>query len=184
LVIRIFYPNLDVISFPISEQIGYPIVHMTTQVVKIDRIDRKILMALQNDASLSQRALAEAVGLSQNACWRRLQRLENEAVLRGQRARVDLARLGLDLVVIVMIKTHHHSKDWAIAFRDHVDRIPGVVDLYRIGGEWDYLIKVVTEGIKGYDRFYQQLVDGFDLSVVTGHFVMEEMIAARPVTLI
>jgi Lrp/AsnC family transcriptional regulator len=59
-----------------------------------------------------------------------------------------------------------------------------VVDLYRIGGEWDYLVKVVTQGIRGYDRFYQQLVDGFDLSVVTGHFVMEEMISARPVRLV
>jgi len=157
---------------------------MTTQTVEIDQIDRKILMALQHDASLSQRALAEEVGLSQNACWRRLQRLESEGVLRGQRAKVDLARLGLDLVVIVMIKTPHHSKDWALAFKDHVTRIPGVVDLYRIGGEWDYLIKVVTQGIRGYDRFYKQLVDGFDLSVVTGHFVMEEMIASRPVTLI
>ncbi|MGY6637789.1 MAG: Lrp/AsnC family transcriptional regulator [Erythrobacter sp.] len=157
---------------------------MTTQALEIDKIDRRILMALQADASLSQRALADAVGLSQNACWRRLQRLTAEGVLRGQRAELDLARLGLDLVVMVMIKTPHHSKDWAIAFKDHVARIPGVVDLYRIGGEWDYLIKVVTEGISGYDRFYQQLVDGFDLSVVTGHFVMEEMISARPVQLL
>lgn len=157
---------------------------MTTQALEIDKIDRRILMALQADASLSQRALADAVGLSQNACWRRLQRLTAEGVLRGQRAELDLARLGLDLVVMVMIKTPHHSKDWAIAFKDHVARIPGVVDLYRIGGEWDYLIKVVTAGISGYDRFYQQLVDGFDLSVVTGHFVMEEMISARPVQLV
>lgn len=157
---------------------------MTTQSLEIDKIDRRILMVLQSDASLSQRALADAVGLSQNACWRRLQRLTAEGVLRGQRAELDLARLGLDLVVMVMIKTPHHSKDWAIAFKDHVARIPGVVDLYRIGGEWDYLIKVVTKGISGYDRFYQQLVDGFDLSVVTGHFVMEEMISARPVQLV
>lgn len=156
---------------------------MTTQSLQIDNIDRRILMALQSNSSLSQRALAETVGLSQNACWRRLQRLEAEGVLRGQRAVIDLARLGLDLVVMVMIKTPHHSKDWAVAFKDHVARIPGVVDLYRIGGEWDYLIKVVTAGIRGYDRFYQQLVDGFELSVVTGHFVMEEMIASRPVTL-
>jgi Lrp/AsnC family transcriptional regulator len=144
---------------------------MTTQPIQIDHIDRRILMALQADGSLSQRALAEAVGLSQNACWRR-------------RAVIDLAWLGLDLVVIVMIKTQHHSKEWAIAFAEHVGRIPGVVDLYRIGGEWDYLIKVVTAGIRGYDRFYQQLVDGFELSVVTGHFVMEEMISGRPVTLV
>lgn len=157
---------------------------MTTQSFEIDQIDRKILMALQTDASLSQRALAEEIGLSQNACWRRLQRLQSEGILRGQRADVDLARLGFDLVVIVMIKTPNHSNAWAIAFKDHVARIPGVVDLYRIGGEWDYLIKVVTHGIRGYDRFYQQLIDRFDLSVVTGHFVMEEMIATRPVHLV
>lgn len=158
--------------------------HMTSEPLKIDKIDRRLLSALQADASLSQRALAEQVGVSQNACWRRLQRLTAQGVLRGQRADLDLTRLGLDLVVIVMIKTPHHSKDWAIAFRAHVEGIAGVVDLYRIGGEWDYLIKVVTAGISGYDRFYQQLVDGFDLSVVTGHFVMEEMISARPVRLI
>lgn len=156
---------------------------MTTKPIEIDQIDRRILAALQADSSLSQRALADAVGLSQNACWRRLNRLQNEGVILGQSARLDLARLGLDLVVIVMIKTPHHSKEWADAFKHHVDRIAGVVDLYRIGGEWDYMIKVVTRGIAGYDRFYQKLVDGFDLSVVTGHFVMEEMIRARAVSL-
>lgn len=140
-------------------------------------------MALQAEPSLSQRALAEKIGLSQNACWRRLNRLQLERIILGQRATLDLARLGHDLVVIVMIKTPHHSKEWNTAFRQHVDAIPGVVDLYRIGGEWDYLIKVITRGIGGYDTFYQRLVDGFDLSVVTGHFVMERMISDRPITL-
>lgn len=156
---------------------------MTTESLEIDRIDRKLLAALQADSSLSQRALAEKVGLSQNACWRRLQRLQSHGVILGQRAELDLARLGFDLVVMVMIKTPHHSKQWADGFKAHVETLPGVVDLYRIGGEWDYLIKVVTRGIAGYDRFYQSLVDGFDLSVVTGHFVMEEMISAKPVVL-
>lgn len=160
------------------------IVHMTTSPIEIDQIDRKILSALQLDSSLSQRALAEKVGLSQNACWRRLQRLQSEGLILGQRTDLDLVRLGLDLVVIVMIKTPQHSKEWAHNFKTHVDRLPGVVDLYRIGGEWDYLIKVVTRGIAGYDQFYQKLVDGFDLSVVTGHFVMEEMISGRPVALV
>ncbi len=77
---------------------------MTTETVEIDEIDRKILMALQDDASLSQRALAETVGLSQNACWRRLQRLQTDGVLRGQRAMVDLARLGFDLVGLISDK--------------------------------------------------------------------------------
>ncbi|MEQ8743705.1 Lrp/AsnC family transcriptional regulator [Parasphingorhabdus sp.] len=156
---------------------------MTTKTIPIDSIDRKILMALQADASVSQRNLAEKIGLSQNACWRRLQRLHAEKILRGQRAEIDLALLGLDLVVIVMIKTPQHSKQWALKFKEHAAAIPGVVDLYRIGGEWDYLIKVVTKGIRGYDTFYQQLIDGFELSVVTGHFVMEEMIGGQPIEL-
>lgn len=156
---------------------------MTTETFSIDTIDRRILSALQADSSLSQRALADEVGLSQNACWRRLNRLQSSGIIRGQHADLDLAILGLDLVVIVMIKTPHHSKDWADDFKRHVDSLPGVVDLYRIGGEWDYLIKVVTRGISGYDEFYRKLVDGFDLSVVTGHFVMEEMIAGQPVSL-
>lgn len=156
---------------------------MTTNMIEIDKFDRRILTELQADSSLSQRALADRVGMSQNACWRRLNRLQSEGVILGQRSNLDFARLGLDLVVIVMIKTPHHAKEWAQDFKAHVDRIPGVVDLYRIGGEWDYLIKVVTRGIGGYDRFYQKLVDGFDLSVVTGHFVMEEMISGRPVAL-
>lgn len=156
---------------------------MTSYVIEIDNIDRKLLMALQRDASLSQRVLADKIGLSQNACWRRLQRLQQAGAIRGQRTELDLTRLGLDLIVMVMIKTPHHTKQWTEDFRKHVAAIPGVVDLYRIGGEWDYLIKVVTRGIKGYDTFYQRLVDGFELSVVTGHFVMEEMISGQEVAL-
>jgi len=140
-------------------------------------------MALQADGSLSQRALAEKVGLSQNACWRRLQRLQSEGIFRGQRAELDLGKLGYDIAVIVMIKTPHHSKQWALDFKDHVARLPGVVDFYRIGGEWDYVIKVRARGISGYDAFYQRLIDGFELSVVTGHFVMEEMIAGQAISL-
>ena len=83
-----------------------------------------------------------------------------------------------------MIKTPHHSKDWAIRFAEHVEKIPGVVELYRIGGEWDYMIKVVTRGMAGYDQFYRRLVDGFDISVVTGHFVMERLIENRPFDLV
>lgn len=61
--------------------------------------------------------------------------------------------------------------------------MPEVVHLYRVGGEWDYMIKVVTRGIKGYDAFYQRLVDRFELSVVTGHFVMEEMVSGKTIDL-
>lgn len=131
------------------------------------------------DASLSQRDLAEQVGLSQNACWRRLNRLEAEGVLQGSRARVNLAALGLDLSVHVMIRTRHHADDWSRRFRSHVEALPEVTDFCRIGGEWDYMLKAQVAGMAGYDRFYQALIRGFDLERVTGYFVMEEIVKER-----
>jgi Lrp/AsnC family transcriptional regulator len=154
---------------------------MNDQRAKIDNIDRRIIHFLQRDASLSQRELAERVGLSQNACWRRIQRLRADGILRDARALVDLGALGLDLTVFVMIRTRHHSTEWAGRFRAHVERLPEVVGFYRIGGDWDYLIKVVTPGMKGYDAFYKRLTTDFDLATVTGFFSMEAIIDDRPV---
>ena len=156
---------------------------MIDKSVNFDHIDLKILTCLQRDAALSQRDLAEQVGLSQNACWRRLQRLQSSGVVGGSHAEVDLEMLGFDLTVIVMIRTRHHSKEWSEDFRKHVDRLPEVIDFYRIGGDWDYLIKVVTRGISGYDAFYQKLITNFDLATVTGFFAMEAIIRNRAVDL-
>lgn len=79
-----------------------------------------------------------------------------------------------------MIRTSHHAKAWADGFRLHVERLPEVTEFYRIGGDWDYLIKVVCRGMAGYDRFYQKLITDFELSTVTGFFAMEAIIENRP----
>lgn len=132
---------------------------------------------------MSQRDLAERVGLSQNACWRRMQRLTANGIIGNSQVNIDLKGLGLDLTVFVMIRTRHHSKEWADSFRAHVERLPEVIDFYRIGGDWDYLIKVVTKGMAGYDAFYQKLITNFDLATVTGFFSMEPIIDNRPMDL-
>ena len=150
---------------------------------KYDNIDRKILMCLQKDGALSQREIAEAVGLSQNACWRRMKQLQESGVLKGTRAVVDGAALGLDLTVFVMIKTRNHSMEWADRFRRHVEGIPQVVELHRIGGDWDYMLKIVTRGMGGYDKVYRALITGFELDTVTGFFSMEPMFSDRPLDL-
>ena len=156
---------------------------MIADSAKIDDFDMKILTAMQIDAGLSQRDLAEKVGMSQNACWRRLQRLHSLGLIRGSHSEIDLQALGLDLTVFVMIRTRHHSREWSEQFRAHVEKLPEVIDFYRIGGEWDYLIKVVTKGMSGYDAFYQKLITDFDLVTVTGFFSMEAIINNRPVDL-
>lgn len=146
----------------------------------MDHIDQQIIAALQRDGSQSQRALAEAVGLSQNACWRRVQRLTEAGVLRGTQARIDARALGLDLTVFMMVRTRHHTADWARGFRQRVEAIPEIVEMHRIGGDWDYLLKIVTTGMAGYDRVYQALITSLDLEKVTGFFSMETMLEGRP----
>ena len=128
---------------------------------------------------MSQRELADRVGLSQNACWRRLQRecLRHHPWHAG-RGQPGGAGPGPDGV--------RHDPDqpprqaWADGFRLHVERLPEVTEFYRIGGDWDYLIKVVCRGMAGYDRFYQKLITDFELSTVTGFFAMEAIIENRP----
>lgn len=147
---------------------------------EIDDLDRKLLDALQRNSSLSQRELADRVGLSQNACWRRLKRLEEDGILTGSAARLDELALGLDLTVFVMVKTRNHSAEWSDRFRTHVGLITQVRELHRIGGEWDYLLKVVTRGMGGYDAVYRRLITGFELETVTGYFSMEPIFTDRP----
>ncbi len=149
--------------------------------IQIDQIDRQILLAMERDAALSQRDLADAVGLSLNACWRRLRRLREAGILVGARSVLDRGALGLDLTVFMMIKTRHHSGEWAAAFRSHVETIPEITEFHRIGGEWDYLARVVTTGMSGYDRVYLQMIEAFDLGTVTGYFSMETIFEGRPI---
>ena len=149
----------------------------------MDNFDRKILQTLQRNEGMSQRQIADSVGLSQNACWRRIKRLEDDGILRGSRARIDGRKLGLDLTIFVMIKTRYHSKEWSEKFRKHVADIEEVEAFYRIGGDWDYLLKVVTRGIGGYDKFYQRLIEGIEIESVTGVFSMETILEDRPLSI-
>ncbi len=147
---------------------------------KLDQIDTRILKELQKDATLSQRELADRVGLSQNACWRRLKALNENGVLIGSTARIAREELGLSLVVFVMLRTRHHSAEWLQAFRSHVLTIPEVVDFHRIGGDYDYQLKVVTQDMSSYDKVYQRLIEKVELDSVTSYFAMEAIAEGRP----
>ncbi|GAB4386803.1 Lrp/AsnC family transcriptional regulator [Albidovulum sp.] len=150
------------------------------EAAKLDQIDLRILRCLQQDAALAQRELAERVGLSQNACWRRLKALRESGVITGQTARLDAARLGLGLTVFVMIRTRQHSRDWLLAFRRRVLAIPNVVDFYRIAGDYDYMLKVVAADMNDFDTVYQRLIEESGLETVTSHITMEAIADNRP----
>lgn len=148
--------------------------------VVIDQFNKSILQAVQRDGSLSQRELAEKTNLSANACWNRMQNLKKRGVILGQTVRLDRKKLGLDLVVFVMVRTRHHSSEWLEKFRSHVSLIPEVIDFFRIGGDYDYLLKVVTVDMNSYDAVYQRLIEGVELDSVTSYFAMEAIEEQRP----
>jgi Lrp/AsnC family transcriptional regulator len=152
---------------------------MNGSAVKLDEIDKAILRALQRDATLSQRDLADLVGVSQNACWRRLKLLRDAGVLIGTAARLDPRKLGLGLTVFVMVKTRHHSQDWLKRFRQAVTAIPNIIDFYRIAGEYDYLLKVAAEDLNDYDRIYQRIIAQVELDTVTSYMTMEAIADQR-----
>lgn len=151
--------------------------------MKIDQINLDILRAIQSDNSLAQRELAERVNLSANACWHRVQNLKDEGIIVGQTVKLDRKKLDLGLVVFVMLRTRHHSVDWLDEFRRHVSTIPEVIDFYRIGGDYDYFLKIVTRDIESYDTVYQRLISKVELDSVTSYFAMEAIEEQRPLPL-
>lgn len=144
-----------------------------------DHIDTALLRALQKDAGLSQRDLAEKVGLSQNACWRRLKALRDSGIILGETVRLDQQALGLGLTVFMMIRTRHHGKDWLDVFRREVAAIANVIDFFRIAGDYDYMLKVVARDMNDFDRVYQRLIEKVELDTVTSCITMEAIVNGR-----
>ena len=152
---------------------------MTTK--NLDNLDKAILRALQQDSSLSQRELAEKVGLSQNSCWRRLTRLREQKIIKGQTVRLDMTAVGLSLTVFVMVRTRHHSAEWLKTFRKSVLAIDNVIDFYRIAGDYDYMIKIVARDMNNFDQIYQRIISQTELETVTSYIAMEAIADGRNV---
>jgi Lrp/AsnC family transcriptional regulator len=143
--------------------------------VEIDRIDRQILQTLQHDATISIQAIGERVGLSHNACWRRIKRMEEAGIIRKRVALVDAAAVGRGVTVYVTVRTANHSESWLEKFARGVTALPEVMEFYRMSGEVDYLLKVLVADIAEYDRFYKKLIAIVPLYDVSSSFAMEQV---------
>ncbi|HEY1746510.1 MAG TPA: Lrp/AsnC family transcriptional regulator [Xanthobacteraceae bacterium] len=141
----------------------------------MDAIDRKILTVLQEDASLAVAEIGNRVGLSSTPCWKRIQRLEADGVIQRRVALVDQDRVGLGITVYVSIETGDHSQDWLERFAKVVRAMPEVMELYRMAGDVDYMLRVVVPDIAGYDTFYKRLIAAVPLTNVTSRFAMEKI---------
>jgi Lrp/AsnC family transcriptional regulator len=142
----------------------------------LDAMDRAILRLLQRDAGLSLAEIAAEVGLTPTPCWKRIRRMEQAGVILGRVALVDPAKVGLPLSVFVEIESADHSAAWIERFNAALETMPEVVECWRMGGDVDYLLRVVVPDIAAYDAFYRRLVAAVpSLRNVTGRFAMERV---------
>ncbi|WP_420013967.1 Lrp/AsnC family transcriptional regulator [Tateyamaria sp.] len=140
-----------------------------------DHTDTRILNELQRDAGQSLEALGEAVGLSRNATWRRVKALEEAGIITARVALVDPVKVGQGLMVFMQVRTHSHDPDWQAKFNRATRIIPGILSVYRMTGDLDYLIRARVRDVAGYDALYQQLIHQVPIADVAASFVMEEI---------
>lgn len=150
---------------------------------KLDDLDRKILNALQEDAALSLDQLGDTIGLSRNACWRRVKMMEASGVISKRVALVDPDKVGLGLMVFMQVRTNSHDPDWQKAFSNATNAIPGILSVYRMTGDLDYLIRARVSDMADYDRLYQHLITRLPIADIAASFVMEEIKDSTALTL-
>jgi Lrp/AsnC family transcriptional regulator len=124
------------------------------QNIQIDQTDRKILGLLQTQTGINASAIGEQIGLSQSACWRRLQRLREAGVIKDQPATLDREKVGLNTMVFAHVKLTSHGRSNLSDFAQIVQSYPEVLDCYVLLGNVDFLLRIVTEDIKAYEQFF------------------------------
>ena len=139
----------------------------------MDTKDKAILDALQRDADLTVAELAARIGMSKSACWRRIQALEEDGIIGAKVTLLDQEKLGLDLTVYSAIRTHEHTADWFDGFHRMVTGMPNVMEVHRLAGNVDYLIRAVVPDMQSYDEMYKEMISKVDLYDVSSSFSME-----------
>jgi Lrp/AsnC family transcriptional regulator len=145
----------------------------------LDERDRKILGLLQADADRSVNEIADAVALSASACSRRIARLREEGYILRSTVELDRGKMGLPTTVFVIVRTGSHAADWLEKFHAAVATIPEIVEVHRLTGNFDYIIKIVLPNVEHYDVVYKQLVGRIELFDMSAYISMETVKAAR-----
>ena len=141
--------------------------------MEFDHYDRGILELLQTDSDRTVQDIADAIGLSATPTTRRIKRLTEQGYIRKRVALLDPDKLGLNATLFISVRTSQHDAEWLRRFADGVARMPEVVEFYRMGGDIDYLLKIVVPDVKDYDEVYKRLISIAPLSDVSAAFALE-----------
>ncbi|MGC0420925.1 Lrp/AsnC family transcriptional regulator [Embleya sp. AB8] len=147
----------------------------------MDAIDHKILAALQEDGRLTITELAARVGLSLSPCHRRLRELERNGTIRGYRAIVDAAAIGLTFQALVFVTMRQEDRDTLLSFEEAVTRIPEVVQAQRLFGDPDYLLRIVTADLTAYQELEDDVLSALPgVQRLNSTLVMKHVVDERP----
>jgi len=139
----------------------------------LDAVDRALLRALQQDCTVSMEHLAAQVGASKTAAWNRVKKLQQQGVIQRQVAILDAHSVGLSETFFIAVKTNQHEENWLQRFDKVVHQHDEIVEVHRLAGDTDYLIKVQVASTKDFDRLYKKIVSDIDLFSVTSSLSME-----------
>jgi Lrp/AsnC family transcriptional regulator len=141
----------------------------------VDATDRKILDILQQDASATVAEIGRAVGLSPTPCWKRIQKLEAEGVIRKRVALLAREKLGLGVAVQVFLQTGDHAPEAVAEFIDRVREMPEVIEFHRLAGDFDFVARVVAVDVRHYDAIYQRLTSLIAMRRVSSYFELAQL---------
>lgn len=141
----------------------------------LDAMDRKLLVLLQRDASLSVAEIGERVGLSATPCWRRIKRLEEDGYIEKRVVLVNRNMVGLPVTAFVNIRTNHYDRDWLKAFKTATANLPEIVEVYDMSGDVDYLMKIVVADIESLNRVCETLLLAVNIAHISSAFVLEQI---------
>jgi DNA-binding Lrp family transcriptional regulator len=150
----------------------------------MDSIDRKILSELQRDGRVTLTELADRVQLSVSPCHRRLRRLESDGTIRGYRAVVDPAAIGLGFEVIVHVTMDREDAATIARFEDELANVPEVRHAERLFGDPDYLVRVATSDLPAYQVLRdEKLATLPGVHRLSSTIVMKRVVDERPLPL-
>lgn len=147
----------------------------TGMTVRIDETDRKILKALQADASQSLDEIAAKIGSSKTPVWNRIRKMREAGVIGQQTVVLDAEALGFEACFFVLIRTSEHEAKWQAAFLKALRDRPEVQEAHRLAGDIDYILKVRVKNARAYDAFYQALISEVRVHNVTALLSMEQI---------
>ena len=151
---------------------------------KLDRVDRKLIKAMQHNGRLSNAELAELVSISPATCHRRTQRLLKEGFIKSVRALIEPSSIDLGALVMVGVILDRSTPESFANFEQAVKSIPIILSCYLVAGEFDYLLKIRVKDMADFNKLHSdKLLSLPEVRQLRSYFVMKEVIEDAPLPL-